>query len=327
MSRRLIRSFLCFGLLAIALLLSAGKSGAQEVLDGIAAVVNNEVITFSQVRDLVGPKEKVARESLKGEALVEKIKEIRLAALNDLINRQLILQEFAKMKEKGANIPPHVVDEHVETIVREQFGGDKSAFIRTLAAQGYTLERFRQLEEEKIIVQAMRGQQLKSTIFVGEPKIREYYDAHRAEYTAEEQLKLRMLVMKKGGGDEDNRLKMMQEIREKIVSGAAFADLARMYSEGSNQEEGGDWGWINRKTLNETLTKVAFGLKPGEISKILDITGNYYLLYCEARKGAQTKPFGELRDEIEKKLIQEERQRQQEEWVAKLRKKAYIKIY
>src|SRR4051812_47631115 len=93
--------------LFFALLLLVGFGGAaraQEVLDGVAAVVGNEVITFSQVRDLVGPKEKQARDTLKGEALMEKIKEIRLAAVNELINRQLILQEFAEMKKKsGAN--------------------------------------------------------------------------------------------------------------------------------------------------------------------------------------------------------------------------------
>src|SRR4028119_720407 len=90
------------------LLLSPGagfrEACAQEVLDGIAAVVNDQVITFSQVRDIVGAREATARDTLKGAAQVEKIKEIRLAALNDLIDRQLILQAFKKMKEKGANI-------------------------------------------------------------------------------------------------------------------------------------------------------------------------------------------------------------------------------
>lgn len=300
---------------------------AQEVLDGIAAEVNKDVITFSQVRDLVGPKEKQARETLKGEALMAKVKEIRLAAVNELINRQLILQEFAKMKATGATIPPHVVQEHVDTIVREQFGGDKSAFIRTLQAQGYTLDRFRQLEEEKIIVQAMRSSQLKGSPIIPETRIREYYQRHAAEYTTPEEVKLRMLVMKKGSeNDNENRLKMMQELREKIVGGAAFADIAHMYSE-QKQEESGDWGWINRKTLSEPLTKAAFALKPGEVSKILDLFGNYYLLYCEAKKSATTKPFAELRDQIEKQLVQEDRQKQMEEWIAKLRKKAYIKIH
>jgi hypothetical protein len=104
--------------------------------------------------DLVGPIEKAAREQFKGNELVEKVKELRLKAINDLIDRQLILQEFRKQK---FNIPEHFIDDRIATLTREEFGGDRSAFIRTLAAQGYTLEKFKQMETEKMIVQAMRG--------------------------------------------------------------------------------------------------------------------------------------------------------------------------
>src|SRR5678816_3857271 len=69
----------------------------QEVLDGIAAVVNDDVITFSQVRDLVGPIEKAAREQFKGNELVEKVKELRLKAINDLIDRQLISVSYTHL--------------------------------------------------------------------------------------------------------------------------------------------------------------------------------------------------------------------------------------
>ena len=127
---------------------------AQEVLDGIAAVVNDDVITFSQVRDLVGPIEKAARDQFKGNELVEKIKEIRLKAINDLIDRQLTLQEFKKQKFA---IPEHFVDDRIATIIREEFGGDRAAFSRTLAAQGFTVEKFKQAETEKMIVSAMRS--------------------------------------------------------------------------------------------------------------------------------------------------------------------------
>ena len=317
-------------LAATALTFVAAPIRAQEVLDGLAAVVNNDVITFSQVRDIVSARENNARANLKGQAQIEEIKKIRLAALNELIDRQLILQEFKKMqKEKGAAIPPHIIDEHVETIIREQFGNDRQAFIRTLAAQGLTLERFRQIEEEKIIVQAMRGQKMGGpSAIVAEPRIREYYDKNRSQYTSEEQMHLRMLVLRKSVGEGNPRQRMMQEIREKIVGGAAFEDLARMYDEGSgDQANRGDWGWIGRHTLNETLTKEAFKLKPGQVSQIIDIDGNYYLLYCEARKAEVSRPLGEVRDEIEKKLIQDDRQKLQREWLDKLRSKAYIHIY
>ena len=296
----------------------------QEVLDGIAAVVNEDVITFSQVRDLVGPIEKSARDQLKGNELVEKIKEIRLKAINDLIDRQLILQEFKKQK---FNIPEHFVDDRIATIVREEFGGDRAAFVRTLAAQGFTLEKFKQAETEKMIVQAMRGQNVKGDSTVPAEKIQAYYQAHRDKYTSEEQIKLRMIAIRKGEAENAGRRKMIEEIREKIVGGAEFQDLARMYSEDPTQENGGDWGWVNRRTLNDSLAKTAFAMKPGQVSQVIELGNSYFLLIVEAKKAAETKPLSVMRDEIEKELLQGQRQAALSEWAGKLRKKAYIKMF
>ncbi len=322
------RSSLARLLLICAVLLSGvpiAPLQAQEVLDGMAALVNDDVITFSQVRDLVGPKEKSIRDTAKGNDLIEKVKAVRLQAINDLIDRQLILQEFKKNKFQ---IPEHFIEDRISTITREEFGGDRAAFTRTLLAQGFTLDRFKQMETDKMIVQAMRSQMIKGDIVVPESKIAAYYNEHRAEYTVEEQIKLRMITIRKGD-NASGRRKMLEEIRQKIVAGAQFKEMAKAYSEDSNQEAdgGGDWGWITRNTLNEKLAKTAFSLKPGKVSEIVDFESSYYLMFVEARKNTATRPLSELHDEIEKKLIQEERQKKQQEWIAKLRKKAYIKLY
>ncbi|MEI9894423.1 MAG: peptidyl-prolyl cis-trans isomerase [Chthoniobacter sp.] len=310
-------------LVCVGLALSALVARGQEVLDGIAAVVNSEVVTFSQVRELVGPKEKQAHDTLKGNELVEKIKEIRMSAINDLIDRTLIIQEF---KSKGFTIPDYFIDERIQSIIKDEFGGDRQAFLRTLAAQGYTLEKFRDFQRDMIIVQEMRKQAIKgSTNTVPEAKINEYYKEHTEEYSQPEQIKLRMIAIR--GVDNDSRRKMIDEIRQKIVEGAEFGDLARMYSEDSTQESYGDWGWIDRKKMNESLTKIAFALKPGEMSQVIELGGSYYLLYCEAKKPATVKPLKEMHDEIEKALLQTERQQQQQDWLQKLRRKAYIKMY
>jgi peptidyl-prolyl cis-trans isomerase SurA len=309
-------------LVCIGVALSSLSARAQEVLDGIAAVVNSEVVTFSQVRELVGPKEKQARDTLKGEELVEKIKEIRTSAINDLIDRTLIIQEF---KSKGFTIPDYFIDDRIQSIIKDEFGGDRQAFLRTLAAQGYTLEKFRDFQRDMIIVSEMRKQAIKGVVNVSDQKINDYYKEHVEEYSQSEQIKLRMIAIR--GVDNDSRRKMIEEIRQKIVDGAEFGDLARMYSEDSSQEQYGDWGWIDRKKLNESLTKIAFALKPGEMSQVVELGGSYYLLYCEAKKAAAVKPLKDVHDEIEKALMQSERQEQQTEWLAKLRRKAYIKMY
>lgn len=137
--------------------MQAFRAQKAEVIDGIAAIVNNDVITISPSPRARRGVEQSMRQMYRGQELQDKVKEMRLSALKDLIDRQLVLQEFKKMQEKGANIPNHVVDDRVQTIIREEFGGDRSAFVRTLQAQAAgTLTRFKEIEKEKIIVQALR---------------------------------------------------------------------------------------------------------------------------------------------------------------------------
>jgi len=321
---------------AVLLLISLSFAGGvcaqkAEVIDGVAAVVNRDVITISQVRELVGARERSLREIYSGQELQDKVKEMRLSALKDLVDRQLILQEFKKMQEKGANIPDYVIDDRVQTIIREEFGGDRSAFVRTLQAQGYTLTRFKEIEREKIIVQAMRQSKVDNNFVISPTQIQAYYNKNKTAYATPEQVKLRMIVIREGASgdvpDTGSKQELAQEIRQKVAGGAEFDRMAQMYSEDeSTQQVGGDWGWIERNTLNEKLTSVAFSLRPGEVSPVVSIGNTYYILMVEARKNASVKPISDVREEIEKNLIQQERMRTQQRWLDTLREKAYIKI-
>ena len=308
-------------LLIIAVSIAPFAGAEEQVLDGIAAVVNGEVITFSQVRELVISREMALRQTYRGQELADKVKETRLAAINDLIDRQLVLQDFQKNK---FNIPEYAVDDHVNTIIREQFKGDRLAFIRTLQAQGYTLQRFRKVETDKMIVQAMRQRAVKTDPILSPTKVERFYEQHSAEYSTPEQIKLRMIVLHKESADAKN---VAQEIRTKVKGGAEFAKMAQMYSEDSSKEIGGDWGWIDRSTLNAELASPAFDLKPGQISKVVEVGSNYYLLWVEARKKAETKPLALVRDDVEKKVLQSDRQAAQEKWIKGLRDKAYVRIF
>lgn len=216
------------------------------------------------------------------------------------------------------------MDDHINTIIREQFQNDRLAFIRTLQAQGYTLQRFRKVETDKMIVQAMRQRAVKTDPILSPSKVEQFYEAHRAEYSTPEQVKLRMIVLRKDSPDAKN---VAEEIRLKVKSSDEFAKMAQMYSEDASKETGGDCGWIERSTLNENLSAPAFALKPGQVSKVLEVGSNYYLLYVDARKQADTKPLSAVRDDAEKKVLQAERQAAQEKWIKGLRDKAYVRIF
>ena len=228
-------------------LLDISPVHAQEVLDGLAAVVNSEPITFSQVRELVSAKEKAASEQLSGKELQEKIKQIRVEAIDELVDRQLILQYF---KEKGFTLPSYLIEDRLNTIIREEHNGDRAAFARKLASFGFTIERFRKEEMNKIIVQSMRQQAVKTATAIPSEKLKAFYKEHISEFTTEEQAQLRMIILRSNDkGTPEQRKQLLEEIRSKVSSGAKFADLARLYSEDSTAESGGDWGWVQNGLL------------------------------------------------------------------------------
>jgi parvulin-like peptidyl-prolyl isomerase len=313
------------------------RSMEPQVVDGIAAVVKlydekgsgsggGDVITYSQVRQLVAPREKLLRSQLRGDALVKAVKEAREAALKDLIDRQLIIQAF---KNDKFQIPDHFVDQRMHEIIQDSFGGDRNTFIKTLEAQNYTMGEFKKLESERMIVQAMRSKNVKKKSVVSPIKIEEYYREHHDEFTAKEQIKLRMIMIPAHSGDStaSTQRAMAEEILSKLANGGEFDRIAQIYSEDSSRDLGGDWGWIERKTLAPPLEKVAFNLPVGKISNIVEYSGNFYVLKVEEKKGGTTRSLAEARDEIEKKLVQQDAQELQERWIASLRSKAFIRTF
>jgi peptidyl-prolyl cis-trans isomerase SurA len=309
--------------------LCRGALAADEeprIIDGIAAIVNGDIITYSQVRGLSSPRERLLRTQYHGEELNKQIQEARNLALKDLIDRQLIVQSFHKEKFE---LPEHFVEERINDIIRDDFGGDRNTFIKTLQAQNYTLTEFKKNEMEKIIVAAMRSKNVKPVTTVSPTKVMEYYKQHRAEFTAKEQVKLRLIMIPTHAaeGNAAAQKAIAEEILGKLADGAPFDRMAQMYSEDATRDAGGDWGWIERKTLAPPLEKVAFNLPPGRVSHVIELGPNFYILKVEEKKGGDTPSFAKLRPEIEKKLMQEETQRQQEIWLAGLRQKAYIRTF
>src|SRR5438132_8403682 len=120
-------------------------------------------------------------------------------------------------------------------IIDESFGGDRNTFIKTLEAQNYTLGEFKKMETERMIVQAMRSKNVRRDMIASPAKIEEYYKAHRDEFTAKEQIKLRLIMIPSHASDGNAAAQksMAEEILSKLAGGAEFDRMAQIYSEDS----------------------------------------------------------------------------------------------
>ncbi|HEX7568938.1 MAG TPA: peptidylprolyl isomerase, partial [Verrucomicrobiae bacterium] len=222
--------------------------------------------------------------------------------------------------------PDSVVDELVHERIRDRFG-DRITFMKTLQTQGLTAEQFRKQVREQYIEAALRNQNVQHEIFVSPYKIESYYLANPDDFRVEDQIKLRMIVLAKSAPDDTNALQLAREIQSQIKSGVPFTELAAMYSQGSQQHQGGDWGWVQRSVLRKELADVAFGLTPGTASDIVETPDTCYLMLVEEKKASHVRPLTEVAADIGKNLRIKQQAKLQKQWIEGLKKKTFIRYF
>lgn len=297
-----------------------------DVVDGIEAVVADKVITFAQVEDATRPAEAALHTQYAAQPDVyqEKLNAAIQDSLEMLIERALILNNY---ETGGYNkLPDSFVDQLVQDNIRERFG-DRVTMLKTLREQGITLEQYRKELLDRYVESGLRNQNVQKTIIISPYKIETYYHAHPDDFKVDDQVKLRMIVLNKPAADDTNTLALAREIAGKIKAGAAFTEMAGVYSQSSQPHPGGDWGWVERSVLRKELADAAFTLAPGQVSDPIDTPDAVYLMLIEEKNAAHTRPLTDVRDDIEKILSVQEQARLSKEWIDGLKKKTYVRYF
>ena len=136
-----------------------------------------------------------------------------------------------------------------------------------------------------------------------------------------------MIVLNKTSGDDTNTASLAREILAKIKEGATFQEMASVYSQGSQRSQGGDWGWVERSVLRKELADTAFTLKPGQVSDVIETPEACYLMLVEQTRPAHVKLLSEVRDDVEATLRTQEQKQLEQQWIEKLKKKAFIRLF
>lgn len=307
---------------------AAAHLSAQSSSNGLAAVVNGNVITKSEVRDAVNAQEQMLRFQLQNNpaALQRELNNLRATALDSLIDRELVLAEFKRL---GAAIKSQWVDDDVNGIIRESYKGNRDAFVKELAGNGMTLKKFRELREKMMIVQAMRGKQAAQQPPATPQEVQDYYNKHIAEWREGDMIKISTITIAKFSADSngtvESQRKLAEEIRGKLLKGADFATTAKTYSQDSHAEDGGAWDWMAKDQMKPSIASVAFGLKNGGLSEVINDDEAYIIIACDAIKYGNAKPLKELRPEIERAISSEKSKGVIDKWMEGLRKRAVIK--
>ena len=210
--------------------------------------------------------------------------------------------------------PRNIFDDEIQRIIRSAYG-DRVTLIKSLQEQGMTFEKFRQLKRDQIIEDAMRHKNVAAEIIISPHKVEAYYQDHHESFKLEDQVKLRTIVLNKSNDpDAPQARKMADEVLSKLNAGASFADMALLYSQDAQRRQGAKL-YDKKSQLRKELADVAFALKPGQRSDVIETPEAYWLLLVEELQPAHYQPLAEVRDQIEKDLQTQERARLQKQWI------------
>jgi peptidyl-prolyl cis-trans isomerase SurA len=287
------------------------------VLDRIVAVVNDEVITLSELKQL-------EVSTLQAEPGAAKRDPKQL--LKDLINKKIKLQ---KAKELGIKVTDEVLEGAIREIVqRNKISRD--SLKEKLKGEGITWSDYTHEIRDQIILSRLLNQEIRARIVLLPDEPRQFYEEHKDRFVQPEKKHLLRILLKLPEGtsqeEADAKKKEMDELRQRIISGENFRQIAIQYSEGPQGKKGGDLGYFAAGELREDLNRQVKNLKGGELSPVFQTPEGITLLMVEDIKNSAPIPFEQIKDSVKEAVYQEKLRKKYEAWIKELREKAYIEI-
>jgi peptidyl-prolyl cis-trans isomerase SurA len=301
-------------------------ASAAQVVDRVAATVDGEVITLSELQERAGPEWQRAEAMAPGKEGDEARRAALKRALDALVAEKLIAKAATTLQ---VDVTEAQVDAALQDIKsRNRF--DDEQLDAALATQGLDRAEFRaqlrrELETYQVLQQGVRGR-----VKLTDEEVRNYYRTHPQEFGGEPEVRVRhiFLPVREGAtkADEEKARAEGERIRERLRKGEDFAKVAREVSKGPSATDGGDLGWLRRGTIQKQLEDAAFALQDGEISPLVRAGPGFHLVKVEERRTGGGRSFEDVAEEIRVRLYEEQVGKHREQYLEELKRDAHVDV-
>jgi peptidyl-prolyl cis-trans isomerase C len=165
--------------------------------------------------------------------------------------------------------------------------------------------------------------------FVTEAAMQQYYQAHGAEFAYPEMIKVRDIFVGTKTRTKEEAFARITEVRQKIFASerafigvgdaaknktpesirqnanVSFARAAAQFSDDATASLGGELGWQARGRLDPTYEGVAYAQPAGTISRVVELSNGYHLIFVEDKKTAGILPFEAVRGRVRERVMAE----------------------
>ncbi|MFN2353128.1 MAG: peptidylprolyl isomerase [Desulfopila sp.] len=327
---------LSLALFLCAITLLVPLSAKTEMLDRIAAVVNDDVITLSELED--SGREYLARirEKAPADQVDAMLEEGRKRLLDKLINQRLIAQQAV-----DANI--QVPDQELESSYAQQLqkmGLSEEEFRDKLKQSGLSVEKYKTDLRGKILRDKLIRFEVRSKIVVTEEMMKDYYTTkYSEEIEGGGYYLLQMGFTWRDSEEVHNSPELLEadkararqraeKARQRIVDGADFGTIARQSSDLPSAADGGDIGVFEKDDMASYMREAIVELDVGEISPVLETPIGYQFFKLLSRKqdeDVERVPFEAVKEDIRQKLMERNFKEVYSQWVEEIKESSYVK--
>jgi peptidyl-prolyl cis-trans isomerase C len=255
----------------------------------------------------------------------ERRDEILRGALDQLITYTLLSQES---RSRGVKVEAAEIDAKMAQL-RGQFP-TQEAFEKALKDRGLTADALRKDAQVDLSVTKLMDAEVATVPGPSDADAKDFYDKNPDKFKEEEQVRAsHILIRVDEKADAAAKKKARAEIdavMKQVKAGGDFAKLAQEHSQDGSAAQGGDLNYFGRGQMVEPFNKVAFELKPGQVSDVVQTQFGYHIIKVTDRKPGRTVPFEEANPQIKQFLDQQKKQQHADAFIEGLKKKSKIEV-
>ncbi len=294
------------------------------VVDRVVAKVNGEIITLSTVEERAS----IAKQQLSASGTSSKFseKEIVEKTLDGIIEEKLQLQEARK---SGLEVDDASVQLALDDIMKKN-NITEPQMEEMLENEGRSMTQYKEVIRDQILVTKVVQFHMGKPANAPPKQIKKYYYKHQKDYWQPRQPFVRhiLFIVDETASPEKKQLKKLKarEIVRQIRAGKDFSEMAKKYSEDVTASSGGEIGLLKKGQLVPEFEKVAFSLKSGEVSDVVESPYGYHIIKVDRVTPGKAQPLSEVKKKIEQVLQFENRQKKYQKWIGELKSQAMIQI-
>ncbi len=313
--------------LLISALTLASFVAHAELVDRVAAVVNNDVITLSEVETRIAPDlQRLRSESdlaKRGEQRAQMVKR----GIEMLIGEKLM---EAQVRELNIEVADSEIDLGMED-VKKQNNISSEQFEQLLGQEGYTLTSYKAFMRKHLARLKLVNLKVRSKVKISDEDMKAEYARWSHDEAAEFEVHARHILVQlqpKATTEQVElaRLKAVLLMEEAKKPGTNFAELAKQKSEGPSKADGGDLGFFRRGVMVAEFEKAAFTLPVGGISDPIRTKFGWHVLKVEEHKVLAAPPLEEVKDQLREKMLRGQLEKYTDQYVQELRAAAVVEV-